>query len=249
MCDSKCFSARRCLPSRGTQVQEHDRPLLEETSFPLVVTFYAAATVGVSERFKLLGPVSLTVRYRPLRIGWCIEANSLEHFSSAVALSNVFWGGRFNPIIPCADQELAKALIAAFSVDSLYNISGTDAVDAFIKKFPHIQWPEFHPELFVDSFSKRQPTLLDVAHPAQHLFETHVDRRAKPAIDAAFYQWDDADPLRFVLHATCGSYPPETVTGRDYARIFKKLSPRNPNSSPPRTPFPRTCSESSRRTI
>lgn len=175
-----------------------------------------------------MGPISLTVRYRPLRVGWCIEADSLDHFSAAVALSHVFWGGRFNPIIPCADRELAEALIGAFRVDALYNVSGTAGVDAFIKEFPHIQWPEFHPELFVDGFSKKQPTLLDVAHPAQHLFESHVDRREKPAIDAAFYECGDADPLRFVLYATCGKYPPESLTGRDYARIFQKAFAAEP---------------------
>lgn len=170
-----------------------------------------------------MGPVSLKVRYRPLRIGWCIEAGSLDHFSSAVAVSHVFWGGRFNPIIPCSDRKLAQALITAFGVDALYNVSGTATVDAFIKEFPHIQWPEFHHELFVDSFSERQPTLLDVAHPARHLFETHVDGREKPAIDTAYYQWEDADPLRFALHATCGRYPAETVTGRDYARVSQSF--------------------------
>ena len=132
-----------------------------------------------------MGPVSLRIRYRPLRIGWCIEADSLDHFATAVALSHVFWGGRFNPIIPCSDRNRAEALITAFNLDALYNVSGTVAVDAFIKEFPHIQWPEFQTELFVDSFSQRQPTLLDVAHPVQHLFETHVDRREKPAIDSA----------------------------------------------------------------
>jgi hypothetical protein len=175
-----------------------------------------------------VGPVSLNVRYRPLRIGWCIEAESLEHFSSAVALNHVFWGGRFNPIIPCADRELAEALITAFRVDALYNISGTAAVDAFIKEFPHIQWPEFHPELFVDNISSRRPTLLDVGHPAQHLFESHVDRREKPAIDAVLYQWDATDPLRFALHATCGSYPEEAVTGRDYRGLFQKAFATEP---------------------
>jgi hypothetical protein len=108
-----------------------------------------------------VGPVSLNIRYRPLRIGWCIEAYSLDHFGTAVALSHVFRGGRFNPIIPCADRDLAEALITAFKVDALYNISGTAAVDAFIKEFPHTQWPEFEPQLFVDSFSRRLPTLLD----------------------------------------------------------------------------------------
>lgn len=185
-----------------------------------------------------MGPVSLTVRYRPLRIGWCIEADSLDHFSSAVALSHVFWGGRFNPIIPCADRELAEALITAFRVDALYNVSGTPAVDTFIKQFPHIQWPEFHPELFVDSFSRKEPTLLDVAHPAQHLFESHVDRREKPAIDAALYKWDAADPLRHVLLATCGTYPQEAITGRDYARTFQKAFATEPTPLAAAEPLP-----------
>jgi len=63
-------------------------------------------------------------------------------FTAAVTLSHVFWGGRFNPIIPCADRAMAEALISAFNVDALYNISGTDAVEAFVKNFPHLQWPE-----------------------------------------------------------------------------------------------------------
>jgi len=167
-----------------------------------------------------MGPISLRLSYRPLRIGWCIETDSLDHFGKAVALSHVFWGGRFNPIIPCSNRELAEALIRAFSVDALYNVSGTAAIDNFIKEFPHIPWPDFHAELFVERASKRQPTLLDVAHPAQHLHESHVDRREKPAIDAAIYSWDQADPLRFVLLSTCGSYPSETETGRDYSRLF-----------------------------
>lgn len=185
-----------------------------------------------------MGPVSLTVRYRPLRIGWCIETDSLDHFNTAVALSHVFWGGRFNPIIPCADRELSETLITAFHVDALYNVSGTPAVDTFIKEFPHLQWPEFHPELFVDSFSRKQPTLLDVAHPAQHLFESHVDRREKPAIDAALYQWDAADPLRYALHATCGSYPQEAETGRDYTRIFRRAFAAEPILLTATDPFP-----------
>jgi len=134
-----------------------------------------------------MGPVSLRVSYRPLRLGWCIEADDLDHFTKAVALSHVFWGGRYNPIIPCSNGEMAEALIRAFNVDALYNISGTGAVDNFIKEFPYIQWPDFHPQLFVErgAGAERQPTLLDVAHPAQHLYESHVDRRGKPAIDGA----------------------------------------------------------------
>lgn len=171
-----------------------------------------------------LGPVSLRVSYRPLRIGWCIEADDLNHFAKAVAVSHVLWGGRYNPIIPCSNRELADVLIKAFNVDALYNISGTTTVDDFIKEYPYIQWPDFHPAIFVETGrdAAREPTMLDVVHPAQHLYESHVDRREKPAIDGAIYSWDEADPLRFVLSATCGSYPPATETGRDYLSLFQK---------------------------
>jgi hypothetical protein len=185
-----------------------------------------------------MGPVSLGVRYRPLRIGWCIEADSLDDFARAVGLSHVFWGGRFNPIIPCADAELAQALIRAFNVDALYNVSGTPAVDAFIEGFPYIRWPEYHRELFVDNGVMKVPSLLDVAHPAQHLFETHVDRRDKPRIEASLYQWEDADPLRLVLAATCGVYPPDAVTGRDYPRLFQRAFAIEPTSIISADPLP-----------
>jgi hypothetical protein len=143
-----------------------------------------------------MGPVSRRVSYRPLRIGWCIERDDLDQFAKAVAISHIFWGGRYSPIIPCSNRELAEVLIRAFNLDALYNISGTPAVDNFIKEFPYIPWPAFQTELFVETGAKRQPTLLDVGHPAQHLYESHVDRRATPGIDAAIYEWEQADPLR-----------------------------------------------------
>lgn len=185
-----------------------------------------------------MGPISLRVRYRPLRIGWCVESESLDDFVKAVALSNIFWGGRYNPIIPCSNRELAQALIGAFSVDALYNVSGTEAVDNFIKEFPYIQWPDLNKDLFVDMGSRRQPTLLDVAHPAQHLFETHVDRREKPAIAASIYTWDQADPLRFVLHSTCGAYPSEADTGRDYSTLFQTAFAVTPTAVAADAPLP-----------
>lgn len=187
-----------------------------------------------------MGPVSLRVSYRPLRIGWCIEGDDLDHFTKAVALSHVFWGGRYNPIIPCSNRELAEALIRAFNVDALYNISGAGAVDNFIKEFPYIQWPDFHPELFVETGTgaERQPTLLDVAHPARHLYESHVDRPEKPAIDATFYSWDQADPLRFALLASCGSYPQEAETGLDYSRLFQEAFAVTPTALAQAEPLP-----------
>jgi hypothetical protein len=186
------------------------------------------------------GPVSLRVSYRHLRIGWCIEGDDINHFAKAASLSHVFWGGRYNPVIPCSNRELSNALIKAFNVDALYNVSGTVAVDKFIEEFPHIQWPDFHAELFVERGRDGglEPTLLDVSHPARQLYESHVDRREKPAIDAAIYCWDNADPLRYALLATCGTYPAENEVGRDYSRLFQKAFAVAPTALGPTEALP-----------
>ena len=185
-----------------------------------------------------MGPISLTVRYRPLRIGWCIDPENRDDFLAAVSLSHVFWGGRYFPIIPCASQELSRAIVRAFHVDALYNVSGTPAVEAFIAEFPYLRWPDYDAELFADTRGQKLPKLLDVAHPAQQLFETHVDRRDKPRIEASLYQWQDADPLGPVLAATCGFYPPEAVTGRDYAQTFARAFAITPTPITPAQALP-----------
>ena len=41
-----------------------------------------------------------------------------------------------------------------------------------------------------------------------------------PALRAA--SWTGDDPLRYVLLATCGAYPAEAKTGRDYSQLFQK---------------------------
>ncbi|MBZ5670341.1 MAG: hypothetical protein LAO04_11495 [Acidobacteriia bacterium] len=117
---------------------------------------------------------------------------------------------------------MAEALVSAFQVDALYNISGTAAVDTFIKEFPHLRWPDYRPQLFVDGMKGKEPTLLDVRHPAQHLYRAHVDGRIKPSIEAVLYQWSIDDALRYVLLASCGGYPLKDEIGRDYNQLFGK---------------------------
>src|ERR1700690_3075596 len=107
-----------------------------------------------------MGPVSLRIRYRPLRVGWRIAAENRDDFLRAVSLSHVFWGGRYFPIIPCASQELSRAIVRAFHVDALYNVSGKPAVYAFIPESPSLRWPDYHPEPFADTGAQKLATLL-----------------------------------------------------------------------------------------
>jgi hypothetical protein len=69
---------------------------------------------------------SLRVRYRPIRIGWCIEDGNLNEFRRAARLTHTLAGGKFNPII-LVGSDAAGALVKHFRVDLLFPIETNDA--------------------------------------------------------------------------------------------------------------------------
>ena len=82
-----------------------------------------------------MGPITIQVRYRPIRIGWCVKEGNLEEFRKALRLSHTLWGGRFNPVIPLGDPELARSLIKTFRVDCLYCLSESPEGNAVLTEF------------------------------------------------------------------------------------------------------------------
>ena len=40
-----------------------------------------------------MGPINLQVRYRPIRIGWCVREGDFEELRKALRLTHTFWGG------------------------------------------------------------------------------------------------------------------------------------------------------------
>src|SRR5436190_22972563 len=121
-----------------------------------------------------MGPINLQVRYRPVRIGWCVREGNLEEFRNALRLTHTLWGGRFNPIIPLGDPELARLLIKVFRVDCLYCLSESPEGSAILADFKHLFWPSFDKELFVDGGQGRLATFLDISHPVRHIHKEHI---------------------------------------------------------------------------
>ncbi len=81
--------------------------------------------------------LSVTVRYRPIRIGWCVRKEDFEAFRNALKLTFTMWGGHFNPIIPIDDFKLASQLVQLFRVDVLLPASTGKDIQKFIERFPH----------------------------------------------------------------------------------------------------------------
>jgi hypothetical protein len=80
--------------------------------------------------------LSVRVRYRPVRIGWCVRENNWEELRRALRYTNVLWGGKFNPIIPF-DVPHADTLVRRFRIDVLVSISEDQQLNEFVSRFSH----------------------------------------------------------------------------------------------------------------
>ncbi len=170
-----------------------------------------------------MNTLSVTVRYRPIRIGWCIRAGDFEAMREALKLTFTMWGGRYNPLIPVDDFDFASSLIRLFRVDVLWPVSKDDVVNKFIERFPHLPNPFFHEELFVPyENSKRGPQIVDIYHPIRRLYEEHFKNNPSPDTTVTIFEWQAEDPLADVLLATLGAVPKADVSGTDYPFLLKR---------------------------
>lgn len=167
-----------------------------------------------------VGTVNIRVRYRPARIGWCVREGNWDDLRLALRLTHVFWGGRFNPVIPVGSSA-ADELVRRFRVDVLFGLDDGPGIKEFIERFDELPWPFFDAGLFT---SDHVPRFLDVSHPLQSIViepeETAI--HALPSSGLTLVQWREDDPLADVLLATFGAYPKSDHVGTDYADFVRR---------------------------
>lgn len=167
-----------------------------------------------------MSSLSLRVRYRPIRIGWCIESGSVAQLESALRLTHAFAGGRFNPVIPVNDAELAENLVDRFRVDLLFPVADTAPITSFVGVHDYFHWPSFSKTLFHEAWQHVSPraAFVDVYHHARPLREAR-GRRRKILLPI----WNDDDPLALVLLATAGRYPTPSPEVPDYKEMLTRI--------------------------
>jgi len=170
--------------------------------------------------------LNLYITYRPLRIGWCVRSNNIDDLRKAIFLSNILWGGRFNPVVPVDNEALALQLVNVFRIDALYPIRDDPEINDFVGKLQYRQWPIIHRSIVVgDSRYLQHPpfvTVLDIYHALVGLHEEYVKDLTQPKLSACLYSWEETDPLNDVFLATFGAYPPITDVPIDYSGMMKK---------------------------
>jgi hypothetical protein len=170
-----------------------------------------------------MGTLSVRIRYRPIRFGWCVREGNIEDIRRALRLTCTLWGGRHNPLIPVGGpDDHGRELVEAFRVDALYPVTDDPSLKRFAKSFSHLPWPGFHEEFFIDGMTGRVATFLDIYHPVRFLFEKYIQDKADPKLEVRIFEWDPADPLADVLLAYFGAYPSAEDTGKDYGDFVSK---------------------------
>ena len=159
--------------------------------------------------------VNLRVRYRPLRIGWCVRDQNMDDLRRAIRFSHVLRGGIFNPIVPI-DRSEASGMIQKHRVDALRYVNDDEDSKTFAKSFDSLPWPLDHDALFAETFGRWTPTLLDVSHTLNAMADDYRNKvqydpregvSTEQEANFALIRWEEDDPLKDVLLATFGSVP------------------------------------------
>jgi hypothetical protein len=155
-----------------------------------------------------MNPPRIWLDYRPVRIGWVVEAGNVGHLTTAANCSTCLWGGRFNPIIPFQDHDLADNLIRSFRVDVLVAVERSDAAKAFIDAYPHL-----HLTMWAGVFGNRECAFVDIRHAVRLATgQPGIRGTIEPT---AFVRpvWSDDDPMSALFSVIFGRYPaPDEIT-------------------------------------
>jgi hypothetical protein len=180
-----------------------------------------------------MNTLSLRIKFRPLKIGWCIRNGDVEALQKALRLSHTLWGGRYNPVIPIDDAQQAKQLIRLFRVDVLISPSEEAAVQHIIEGYSWLRKPFMHSLYVEGGFGKLVPQVLALYNAIDLLRKNYSASDVESPI--FLYDWDEDDILSTVLLASFGHFPPSEVVGVDYVGLIEDfpahhrahLSPQN----------------------
>lgn len=142
--------------------------------------------------------VSLVVGYRPLRIGFCVRAGSIQDVVKAVEINTILWGGLYNPIIPVgSDNDWNKQLIKLFGVDLLYPVEEVPELISFIDQFEYLSWPIFPGReifnLYPTTPRREELAILDISNVIDYHWNNtfKVEQKSNVVVP----RWASQDPL------------------------------------------------------
>ena len=165
--------------------------------------------------------VPILMRYRPVRIGWCVERGDHEALRSSIRHNFTLWGGRFNPIIPVDEPDLARRLVDLFRIDCLHAGSSAKRVTSFIEDQRHLPWPDHQGSTVIGVPGERMSAYADIVAPIEAMYEEVFKGKADAASSLLLHDCAADDPLGDVVLATFGGLPTPEETAEDYRSLLQ----------------------------
>ena len=168
---------------------------------------------------------SVSISYRPVRIGFLIKDGNIEDFIKCCEINTLLWGGVYNPIIPVGNNDyLTKQFIRLFSVDILLPISNDPKTKSLINEYPYLKNPHHLSEniFYEDWHTKKQvAAFIDVIHLIDYYWKEQFKHSKDDRSNCAYINWDSKNPHVPLFTAMFGTYPKNINLKTDYDKAFK----------------------------
>lgn len=174
-----------------------------------------------------MASVNLSIKYRPVKIGFLVRDGSIEDLVKAAGISTLLWGGIYNPIIPVKeDKKFTEQLINLFSVDVLFAVNHTKEIDELLSKYPLLKDPGHYAQnIFYEDWHTKKNILgyLSSLNIVNYYWEKEFKQKPKDyKSNCVLVKWDDNDDLKNLFSIMFGYFPGEYNLKDDFENAFLK---------------------------
>jgi len=169
---------------------------------------------------------SLSIKYRPLKIGFLIRDGSIDDLVKAAETNTLLWGGIYNPIIPVSksNKDFSNQLLNLFSVDVLFAVSNTEEINQIIKTNPFLKDPSHYAEnIFYEDWHTKKNIIayLDSINIFEYYWEKEFKNKPVPfKSNCALVKWENADFCSNLFSITFGQFPTHYNLKDDFQSAF-----------------------------
>jgi hypothetical protein len=175
-----------------------------------------------------MATTSLSIKYRPIKIGFLVRDGSVEDLVKAAGINTLLWGGIHNPVIPISatNKDFSNQLLNLFSVDVLFAVSHTPEIDEIIKNNPFLRDPGHYAEnIFYEDWHTKKNILgyLDSINIVDYYWEKEFKNKPKRyKSNCALVKWDGTDACNNLFSILFGYFPTTYNLKDDFQNAFLK---------------------------
>jgi hypothetical protein len=163
-----------------------------------------------------------SVRFRPFRLGVCIQEGNEDALTEAVRQLTALWAGFYFPIISVGQHaEDARALVKWFQLDALIALTIDSETQDFVESFPFLVKPDLVDSIFVDLRPYAICNFVDICSPILALSRS-MNSTGNISPQVYLPAWDPVDPLGRVIQMTFGDFPSPEISGVNYGQLARQ---------------------------